>query len=170
MDSGDFGDIMAEYLEHGSGNRWSMTPRQFAQLQVALGKAHEEEVQGYLSEVKALREERDVAEAQVAVMGEALRSCATGDEWKGTERLVNATYSTPIAFAKQVCTELLEELASAPEVLLTERFKVSVEEQCTVLRGKAGNSELRTVTLGEMQDGEVVTGLILRSPEQEEEE
>ena len=93
---------------HIHGGEWAVAPSKEGALLDDIIQAAEQETKG-------LRAERDQLRAQVAEMGEALRACASGDEWKDCKHLVNASYS-PVAFAQQVCSELLEALSAAPKV------------------------------------------------------
>ena len=66
--------------------------------------------------MESLERENEQLRAQMALMIAALQPCASGEEWKETTALINSSYS-PVAFARQVCTELLDEFSTAPTVL-----------------------------------------------------
>ena len=68
--------------------------------------------------MESLERENEQLRAQMALMIAALQPCASGEEWKETTALINSSYS-PVAFARQVCTELLDEFSNAPTVLFS---------------------------------------------------
>jgi len=96
----------------------------------AIAQAAEEEVTGLLSEVKALREERDAAEAQVAVMAEALQNLVRirshvpseaarkDNRTDGGLALISRSLHYEIEDIDEAWERVEKALAAAPKVLL----------------------------------------------------
>jgi hypothetical protein len=132
--------------------------------------------EGHIARIKILQRQVSLDIAKMAGMAEALR--ASIEEANVYLDVLDdmPTYIGDLIGDEGVAIQeragLLQQqaLSTAPKVLLSEQFQVSLEEQCAVLRSEGGNSELRTVKPGAMQDGQIVTGVVLSHEQEREQE